>query len=210
MARKYILGLRGSKLRAAQIWAVILPAYILFGYNQSVAGSLLDLSSWVKTFPQIDTANTKGAQQKQNALIQGTTVAMYTLGCFFGALSCIPLGDRLGRIKMIQLGSAVHIVGAILESSSYSLGQLIAGRLVCSLVSLLLVILMETDIRSRFWCPYGYSAKLAKRVLYSRPPWCGCYHGEPFHQHGTCYSCLDRLRFQFRRRLSFVEISSGV
>lgn len=29
-SKKYILGLRGSRLRAAQIWAVILPAYILF------------------------------------------------------------------------------------------------------------------------------------------------------------------------------------
>ena len=130
MTKKYILGLTGSKLRSAQIWAVILPAYLLFGYNQAVAGPLLDLLSWVGTFPRIDTANTMGAQKADNSRVQGTVVAMYTLGCFFGALSCIYLGDRLGRIKMIQLGAALHIVGAILESSSFSLGQMIVGRFV--------------------------------------------------------------------------------
>jgi MFS family permease len=130
MAKKYFFGFTGSKLRTAQMWAVIFPAYILFGYNQAVAGPLLDLPSWVKTFPSIDTADTTGAQQAENARVQGTVVAMYTLGCFFGALSCIYLGDRLGRIRMIQLGSAIHVIGAILESSSYSLAQMIVGRLV--------------------------------------------------------------------------------
>jgi hypothetical protein len=76
MAKKYILGLRGEKLRAAQIWAVILPAYILFGWNNAVAGPLLDLPSWVATFPRIDTVHTKGAQATDNSRVQGTVVAM--------------------------------------------------------------------------------------------------------------------------------------
>ena len=58
---------------------------------------------------------------------------MYTLGCFFGSLSCIYLGDRLGRIRTIQLGCLVTMIGALLQTSSYSLGQLIAGRLVAGL-----------------------------------------------------------------------------
>ena len=38
MARqKFIFGLRGSKLRAAQIWAVIMPAYVLYVYMTSNA-----------------------------------------------------------------------------------------------------------------------------------------------------------------------------
>jgi len=67
--------------------------------------------------------------------VQGTVVAMYTLGAFFGALSCIWIGDKLGRKKTIQLGAAVNVVGAILQSTSFSLGQLIVGRLVSGLVS---------------------------------------------------------------------------
>ena len=125
-----MMGLTGHKLRTAQMWAVIFPAYVLFGYMQAAAGGLLDLPSWIATFPRINTLTTTGSVAKENARIQGVTVAMYTLGCFFGALSCIPLGDRLGRIRMIQLGSAVHIIGALLEASSFSLAQLIVGRLV--------------------------------------------------------------------------------
>ncbi|KAK5127315.1 hypothetical protein LTR08_004354 [Meristemomyces frigidus] len=130
MGKRYILGLRGDKLRSAQIWAVILPAYILFGWNNGVAGPLLDLPSWVSTFPRIDTLNTTGAQKTDNSRVQGTVVAMYTLGAFFGALSCIFLGDKLGRIRTIQLGAAIDVVGAILQCTSFSLPQLIVGRLV--------------------------------------------------------------------------------
>ncbi|EDO00394.1 hypothetical protein SS1G_14264 [Sclerotinia sclerotiorum 1980 UF-70] len=91
-------GLRGQALHRAMIWAVIMPAYILFGYNNA-----------------------------------GTVVALYTLGCFLGALSCIRIGDTLGRKRTIMLGAAINMVGAILQSSSYSLGQLIVGRLISGL-----------------------------------------------------------------------------
>ena len=63
----------------------------------------------------------------------GAVVSLYTLGCFFGALCCVFLGDRLGRIRTIMLGAAVNIVGAIIQASSFSLGQLIVGRLVTGL-----------------------------------------------------------------------------
>jgi len=93
MAKNYILGSRGERLRSAQIWAVILPAYILFGWNNGVAGEpeehlqhvdhkwlilpastgpLLDLPSWIETFPRIDTVNTTGAQKTDNSRVQGT------------------------------------------------------------------------------------------------------------------------------------------
>jgi sugar porter (SP) family MFS transporter len=56
--------------------------------------------------------------------------ALFTVGGFLGALSTIFLGDKLGRRKTIFYGSALVIVGALLMSSSYSLGQLIVARLV--------------------------------------------------------------------------------
>ena len=60
-------------------------------------------------------------------------MAIYTLGAFFGAMSCIWLGDRLGRIRTIMIGAALNTVGAILQASSFSLGQLIVGRVVSGL-----------------------------------------------------------------------------
>ncbi|KAF2770079.1 putative sugar transporter [Teratosphaeria nubilosa] len=130
MARKYILGLTGNALRNAQLWAVILPAYTLFGWNNGVAGPLLNLPSWIATFPAIDTVNATGAEETRKSTIQGTTVAMYTLGAFFGALSCIWVGDKLGRVKTIQVGAAITAIGALLEATSFSLAQLIVARLV--------------------------------------------------------------------------------
>lgn len=50
-----------------------------------------------------------------------------------GALSCFKLGDILGRIRTIALGSVLTIIGSILLSSSFSLGQLLVGRIVLGL-----------------------------------------------------------------------------
>lgn len=60
---------------------------------------------------------------------QGITVGGYTLGCFFGAVATIWLGNFLGRRKTIFTGSSIMIVGAIIQASSMSLPQLIASRL---------------------------------------------------------------------------------
>lgn len=130
---RYLLNLRGPALRSAQTWAAIFPAYILFGWNNAVAGPLLDLQSWTETFPAIDTVNTTGSVKEHNAAVQGTVVAVYTLGAFFGACSCIYTGDRLGRIRTMQLGAAVDILGSILQDSSFSLPQLVIGRFVTGL-----------------------------------------------------------------------------
>lgn len=132
-APRYLFNLQGPALLSAQTWAAILPAYILFGWNNAVAGPLLDLPSWVETFPDIDTLNTDGPLKDRNAKVQGTVVAIYTLGAFFGACSCIYTGDRLGRIRTIQLGAIVDILGTVLQASSFSLPQLIVGRFVTGL-----------------------------------------------------------------------------
>lgn len=70
MARTY-LGARDRRLATVIVWTVICPTYILFGYNNAVAGGLLDLPAWIETFPQIDTLTTKGAEKEQNSRLQG-------------------------------------------------------------------------------------------------------------------------------------------
>jgi len=94
-------------------------------------GGLLTLNSFLKYFPQIDTVNPPpGSNPGQASNIQGITVGGYTLGCFFGACATIWLGNMLGRKRTIMLGSSIMIVGAAIQASSFSLGQLIAGRLI--------------------------------------------------------------------------------
>ncbi|KAL1310484.1 hypothetical protein AAFC00_000774 [Neodothiora populina] len=133
MGRNSFLGLRGSALSLAQILTVVAPAFILFGYNQSGLGGLLTEEDWVKTFPETDTVNTKGAQKSHNSTIQGLTVATFTLGALIGALTCSYSGDKLGRRWVIFIGALCTLIGEILECSSFSLAQFIVGRIVLGL-----------------------------------------------------------------------------
>ncbi|KAI9667231.1 MAG: hypothetical protein M1821_000044 [Bathelium mastoideum] len=132
MGRAAYFGLRGSSLGAALIWAVILPTYVLFGYYNGILGSLLDFPAWLDRFPELDTSSPHltAAQKAYNSQIQGTIVATYTLGALVGACSCILFGDKLGRKRTIMLGAVVTCIGSILQSSSFSIAQLVVGRLI--------------------------------------------------------------------------------
>lgn len=125
------LGLRGKALVHFMLMTVVCPAYILLGYNNAVMGGLLTLPSFLETFSSIDTVSTAGTSaEAENARVQGTVVALYTVGCMMGSLSCYVLGDKLGRIRTIAVGSVLVIIGSVLLASSFSLAQLIVGRLV--------------------------------------------------------------------------------
>ena len=129
-------GLTGKKLNIA-IAIVAGLDFLLFGYDQGVMGALLSLPSFVGVFPEIDirpaTEMAQGLTQNQmnhRSTIQGISVASYNVGCFFGAVTTIWIGDMLGRRKTIFLGSSIMVVGAALQCSSFTLAQLITGRLV--------------------------------------------------------------------------------
>lgn len=89
-------------------------------------GGLLTLPSFLQHFPEIDTVHS--SNPSHTSTIQGITVGAYTLGCFFGAVATIWLGNILGRKRTIFTGSSIMVVGAILQASSFSLPQLIVGR----------------------------------------------------------------------------------
>lgn len=94
-------------------------------------GGLLTLPSFTKVFPQIDTTTSSATSNK--SVIQGISIGSYNLGCFTGAVICIWVGDILGRRRTILLGSAIMVVGAAIQCSSFSLGQLVAGRVITGL-----------------------------------------------------------------------------
>lgn len=124
------LGLRGKALETAIIYGIVLPGFLLFGYNNSVAGGLVELKSWEETFPIIDTNTSQSANA---ATLQGLAISLYTLGLSISCLICIYIGPRLGRIRTMLLGTSTTIIGAIIQASSYSFVQLIVGRLVSGL-----------------------------------------------------------------------------
>jgi len=127
---KKFYGLTGSRLNIA-IAVIAGVDFALFGYDQGVLGGLLTLPSFLKYFPQIDVEGAGSPSAMSTASnIQGITVGGYTLGCFFGAVATIWLGNTLGRKKTIFIGSCIMVVGAAIQASSFSLGQLISSRFI--------------------------------------------------------------------------------
>ncbi|KAH0043233.1 hypothetical protein KCU78_g623, partial [Aureobasidium melanogenum] len=123
------INIQGPRLHLL-VAAVGALAFLLQGYDQAVINGLLDLSTWEKTFPQIDTSDNKS---NERSLVQGTAVAIYEVGCAIGALSCFIIGDILGRRKTIFGASCFVLIGVTIQASSFSLGQLIAARVITGL-----------------------------------------------------------------------------
>ncbi|CAG7940058.1 unnamed protein product [Penicillium olsonii] len=84
---RFQLPLTGTRLQVSFMILIVAPSFVLFGYNQAVLGSILNLQSWVQQFPDIDTINTTGSEKSQNSTSQGTCNASFQMGCLIGALS---------------------------------------------------------------------------------------------------------------------------
>ncbi|KAF7193830.1 Sugar transporter STL1 [Pseudocercospora fuligena] len=113
-------------------WAITAVAgsgFLLFGYDQGVMSGLLTGTAFTKQFPEIDTTDSGNGSSS----LQGTVVAIYEIGCFFGSIFCLFAGERLGRRKCIWLGCIVLSIGAALQASAYGIPQMIVGRIVAGL-----------------------------------------------------------------------------
>ncbi|KAL1876146.1 hypothetical protein Plec18167_005409 [Paecilomyces lecythidis] len=113
------LGLTGKGLLAG-ITVSSGMAFILFGYDDGVMGSILTAPNFINTF-------------KLDSSMQGTVTAIFILGCFAGSLTTSAIGQRYGRIRMAHAGTVAMCVGAILQCSSYSVAQLLVGRIVAGI-----------------------------------------------------------------------------
>ncbi|KAH8204274.1 hypothetical protein TruAng_001560 [Truncatella angustata] len=129
-SKSSFLGMRGHALRAAQIMFVVAPSFTLFGYNQAGVGPLATLQSWVREFPMVDTVNTEGAQESLNSTKKGAVIASFQIGALMGALSCLFLGDWLGRRKTIFIAAILTVIGEVLQVASYNIIQFVVGRVI--------------------------------------------------------------------------------
>ncbi|KAF5362849.1 hypothetical protein D9758_007082 [Tetrapyrgos nigripes] len=113
--------LRGRKLTLA-LAILSGTGFTLFGYDQGVMSALLTANQFKKVFPETD-----------DATLQSLLVAIYEIGCLFGALSTLFVGDRLGRRRVIMCGCVIMAIGAVLQAASYSYAQMIVARIVTGL-----------------------------------------------------------------------------
>nr|POF15457.1 sugar transporter stl1 [Quercus suber] len=111
-------GLRGGWLT---FWITVACGtdMTLFGYDQGVFGGVIVTDNFLTTLGVVGDTS-----------LQGTITAIYDVGCFFGAIAAYFIGDWLGRKKTILLGTTILSIGAILQITSYSVAQMIVGRIV--------------------------------------------------------------------------------
>ncbi|ODN77197.1 hypothetical protein L202_05719 [Cryptococcus amylolentus CBS 6039] len=93
-------------------------AGFLFGYDTSVIGVALPMVGTDLTGSELSSA-------QQEIITAGTTI-----GAIFGSAILGGYGDRLGRKMGILISDVFFTIGALIIASSYSLGQMIAGRII--------------------------------------------------------------------------------
>ncbi|KAB8349848.1 hypothetical protein FH972_023861 [Carpinus fangiana] len=91
----------------------------LFGYDQGVFGGVNVTDDYLDTLGI-----------RNNSSLLSTITAIYDIGCFFGALSCMWFGEKYGRKKTILVGTSIMTVGAILQASAFSPAQMIVARII--------------------------------------------------------------------------------
>lgn len=65
-----------------------------------------------------------------SSAVIGATVALYEIGCMFGALVTGRLSDKIGRKNTIRLGCMILVIGAVIQTATVSLAMTIVSRIV--------------------------------------------------------------------------------
>jgi MFS family permease len=93
----------------------------LFGYDLGVIAEVVASDSFKTLFLQQD-ANSRS----------GTVVALFTGGCFTGALGA-GFSDRLGRRGTILMACCIFVVGGTIQTAGVTIGMLYAGRFIAGI-----------------------------------------------------------------------------
>ncbi|KAG2357374.1 general substrate transporter [Suillus spraguei] len=117
------LRLRGRKLTFS-IAFVAGAGFTLFGYDQGVMSALLTAGQVCFFVVAVYVSN-----ESQSLKLFSMYLHAQEIGCLMGALSNLWVGDRLGRRRTIVLGGCIMIIGAILQTTSYSYAQLVVARI---------------------------------------------------------------------------------
>ncbi|KAF4334422.1 sugar transporter STL1 [Fusarium beomiforme] len=92
--------------------------FMLIGYDNGLMGGLVNTSAFKDTFDNPDSD------------MIGVIVAIFEIGCFFGAIFSSIWGEKLGRRKSVFVGCVFLVIGAVLQAASYTRAMMIVGRIV--------------------------------------------------------------------------------
>ena len=124
MAPPKFMGLSGRPLSLA-VSTVATTGFLLFGYDQGVMSGIITAPAFNNLF----TATLK------NPTMQGFVTAIYEIGCLFGAIFILTVGDLLGRRRAIMTGGMIMVLGVIIQvtseaTTSNPLAQFVVGRVI--------------------------------------------------------------------------------
>lgn len=105
-----------------RILIAIPQAFLMFGYDAGVLSGVQD------TKPYLDAI---GNPQLHSTIIIPMIASSYTLGTCVMSIGLTFVALPLGRRRSILLGNLLVIVGAAIQASSFSVPQIIVGRLLC-------------------------------------------------------------------------------
>jgi MFS family permease len=111
LARSCLVGAESSEL--------IIPfnnADPLSGFDTGIATTTIAHESWI------------GYMGHPSKSLTGAVVAVYIAGEAVGALVQTFIGDRLGRIRFMQLCCVIVTIGTIVQTASVNMGMFLAGR----------------------------------------------------------------------------------
>ncbi|KAL8832102.1 MAG: hypothetical protein Q9170_005016 [Blastenia crenularia] len=100
-----------------------------FGYDQGMMGSVnvsIDYGANRMKYGHIDAENKQVVVD--DSTLQGGIVAVYYLGTLVGCMLGGWIGEKVGRIKVMALGSIWGVVGASLQTSAMNPSWMICGR----------------------------------------------------------------------------------
>ncbi|KAF5603726.1 sugar transporter STL1 [Fusarium pseudocircinatum] len=95
--------------------------FMLIGYDNGLMGGLVNTTAFKDTFDSPDSD------------MIGVIVAIYEIGCFFGAVFSSIWGEKLGRRRSVFVGCVFLIIGAVLQAASYTRAMMIVGRIVAGI-----------------------------------------------------------------------------
>ncbi|KAI7539529.1 putative Myo-inositol transporter 1 [Hortaea werneckii] len=106
---------RGFKLQVAIVVACQM-AFILFGYDQGVFSGIVGNEDWLDTF------------NHPSSGLEGIIVSIYNLGAFSGCILAFLFGENFGRRRCMWLAMGWIIVGAVLQTTAYSVPHIMVAR----------------------------------------------------------------------------------
>ncbi|BDA43832.1 Sugar transport protein MST3 [Coccomyxa sp. Obi] len=124
-------------------WYVVLSTIVagmgglLFGYDVGITGGVTSMDNFLqKFFPHVAAQAEHGAEEGADAYCTYSDVGlqMFTSSLFLAAAFAGLVGSyttrKWGRIKTMLIGGICFMIGAVLTSAAYHLGQLVVGRVI--------------------------------------------------------------------------------